>query len=271
MRASDAHILIVDDDRINTMLVRRTVERAGLRADHAETGREALDLLRSKRYRLVLLDLQLPDMSGIEVSRTVRDQGSDVLDHDTPLVALSAYADDADLAAVRDAGIDEYLEKPLHGETLRALINRLLDTPHTRNEPRREDQPSGGGRQPAAEEPATDQPPRSFDRSELYERLQSTRLCRTVASRFLASLDESLDAVRRAVARGNHREMRSAAHGLAGAAANVGAAALRELLKSIEEAAAREDIEAARAAASRLDAEAAAARTAIEEFLGEDQ
>lgn len=265
-------ILIVEDNRINAMVVTRIARDAGFSTETAATGRECLALLSGRRYRLVLMDLQLPDMSGIEVTRIVREQSSDVINHSIPIVALSAYTSDEDRRACENAGMNDYLEKPLDTEALLSVIERLLPGADGTATAETGDA-SSGATDPttsSAGSPGRHSSLPALDTEELRSRLRSEKLARTVASGFLEYLDDRAKAIHEALEDGTYSEIRSAAHNLASPAANAGAVALRALLKDMEGAAAAGDAEAVRDAARYLDAEVAAAREAAQRFLARE-
>ncbi|MFP4375264.1 MAG: response regulator [Spirochaetaceae bacterium] len=264
VRSTGAKILVVEDNRLNSVVIRRLVELAGFTADAAYSGRDALEHLAEHAYDLVLMDLQLPDMTGIEIARSMREGGSLVRNQSVPIVALTGYADAADREACRKVGIETVIEKPIDRSTLAELVRRHVSAKRT---------DTASAQQPAIR--TTGHPiqesarPLPFDAPELETRLGSEQLARTVATRFLSILNERHAAVKAALAAGEPAEIRHAAHSLAGPAANSGAAALHTLLKRVESAAAANTApgQAALAAATGLDEEVERTRRALERYL----
>jgi DNA-binding response OmpR family regulator len=117
-------ILVVDDDLDRRDAIGHVLRRAGYRVVTAADGQEALARHRAERPDLVLLDLGLPGLGGLEVCRRIRGTGA------TPVVVLSARADAASVEQGLLAGADDYLPKPFgHGQLLarvRALLDRAL-------------------------------------------------------------------------------------------------------------------------------------------------
>jgi CheY-like chemotaxis protein/HPt (histidine-containing phosphotransfer) domain-containing protein len=249
-------VLIVEDNRISALVTERLVRRSGLSAQIAPTAKEALELLATGSYRLVLMDLQLPDMSGVEATRAIRDPSSPVSAHDVPVVVLSAYVSAEERAACRRAGADGFLEKPPDPEHLHALLERVAGATGT-------DAPADAG----VFSPGAGAKTPAFDSAELETRLGSARLARTVAGSFLGIIEARVADVHAAVEEGEPSAIRTAAHALSSPAANAAARALRELLKDIEQAAVTGDIERARQLAGRLDGEAARLKEALEAYL----
>ena len=115
-----AHILIVEDDPVTRDAVQRTLEAHGHRVIGAADGSEAMRWFDAERPDLILLDLGLPDMDGSTIVRRVR------RDATTPILILSARADERDKVAALEAGADDYVTKPFGMDELRARIAALL-------------------------------------------------------------------------------------------------------------------------------------------------
>jgi CheY-like chemotaxis protein len=118
--APDARILLVEDNPINALLARTLLTREGCKVDHATGGDEALAALAVGSYDLILMDMRMPGMSGLEATRRLRAQGVA-----TPVVALTANAFEDDRHACLDAGMDDFLVKPLSADALRGVLARL--------------------------------------------------------------------------------------------------------------------------------------------------
>lgn len=121
-------ILIVDDEAPILDLVRFTLEDADVRVVEASDGAEALVLARRIKPDLVLLDVQMPRLNGLEVCRQLRLEPAFAR---TPIVMLTAAGQEADRARGREAGADEYLTKPFSPLALLALVEALV--PETRS------------------------------------------------------------------------------------------------------------------------------------------
>jgi CheY-like chemotaxis protein len=110
---------------INRLALVRTLEKLGYTVSQAVNGLQVLDLLAREPYDAVLLDIQMPFMSGIEVARRIRSSASGAIDPHTPVIALTAYAMAGDRERFMEAGMDDYLAKPVDHEELRRVLNRL--------------------------------------------------------------------------------------------------------------------------------------------------
>jgi CheY-like chemotaxis protein/transcriptional regulator with XRE-family HTH domain len=122
---SETPILIVEDDMYGRLYVEKTLERLGQPYVSTGTGKKALEELSSTRFGLILLDIQLPDINGLEVTRSLKgDPGH--LNHATPILAITAHATTADIARFLESGIDDVLVKPYSMESLKAMMSTLL-------------------------------------------------------------------------------------------------------------------------------------------------
>jgi CheY-like chemotaxis protein len=116
-------VLLVEDNAINQRVAVGMLERAGHRVDVAASGREALDALDRLRYDLVLMDVQMPDMDGLEATRRVR-RHVDPAVATMPIVGLTANAMPTDRQTCLDAGMDDFLTKPVDRAKLLEKVQR---------------------------------------------------------------------------------------------------------------------------------------------------
>jgi two-component system phosphate regulon response regulator PhoB len=116
-------VLIVDDEEDVIELVRYNLDRSGYRVETASSGEEALAKARGKLPDLVILDLMLPGMDGIEVCRKLK---SDVKTEGVPILMLTAKGEEADIVAGLELGADDYVTKPFSPKVLMARVRRIL-------------------------------------------------------------------------------------------------------------------------------------------------
>jgi two-component system OmpR family response regulator len=117
-------ILVVEDDRVVGQYIRRGLEEGGYHADLVDDGLEALRLISGGLYELVVLDLRLPGMTGLEVLRTVRDRGIT-----TPILVLTAQDAVGHKVEALRAGADDYVTKPFAFEEVLARVEALSRRP----------------------------------------------------------------------------------------------------------------------------------------------
>jgi CheY-like chemotaxis protein len=127
-----AHILLVEDNIVNQTVAEKILTKAGYTFDTAENGRQALKQLTKRRYDLILMDIRMPEMDGLETTRRIRHPESQVLDRNIPIIAVTANAMQADRQQCLDCGMNDYLAKPIDAAKLIDTINAWLPAAHHR-------------------------------------------------------------------------------------------------------------------------------------------
>jgi DNA-binding response OmpR family regulator len=113
-------VLVADDDADILSLVRLRLERSGYSVISARNGAEALELARDRSPSLIILDVSMPEMSGIDVTRALRSENIHV-----PVILLTARARETDVAAGADAGADVYVTKPFSPQELESRVRAI--------------------------------------------------------------------------------------------------------------------------------------------------
>ena len=124
--AIEARILLAEDNLVNQKIAMRLLEKAGLSADLAKNGREAVEAVQKARYDLILMDCQMPEMDGFEATTAIRKLEEATRKH-TPIVALTANAMTGDRERCLDCGMDDYVSKPFDVKALQRLIAQWLE------------------------------------------------------------------------------------------------------------------------------------------------
>jgi two-component system sensor histidine kinase/response regulator len=224
-----ADVLIVEDNRVNQQVALGLLSRLGYHAVVVGDGLEAVQLLSRRRFDLVLMDIQMPVMDGLEATRVIRSADSSVLDHDVPVVALTANA----FAEVREqclaAGFTDFLTKPVDGRQLAFALQKWIGARAASPAVLTASVMQIGA---AGAEPVV-------DRAGLLERsLDDPELAIDVLNAFLSECPQMTAAVEHALHEQQPAAAATAAHALKGAAANAGAAQLRVTAAQIERLAA---------------------------------
>jgi two-component system, sensor histidine kinase and response regulator len=124
----DAQVLVVEDNAVNQLLARRLLERMGIGVTIAENGLVALERLRAARFDAILMDCQMPELDGYEVTRRIRQGLAGSSAQALPIIALTANALSGDRERCLAAGMNDYLAKPINITLLRAKLENLLDS-----------------------------------------------------------------------------------------------------------------------------------------------
>ena len=129
-RSDSLRILLVEDSLVNQKLAATVLRKHGHDVSLANNGWEALEALGFQTFDLILMDIQMPEMDGLEATRVIRERERATGDH-IPIIALTAHALEGDRERCLDAGMDNYLAKPIHAkrllETIEATLPRLVE------------------------------------------------------------------------------------------------------------------------------------------------
>lgn len=126
---SKIRILLAEDNIINQKVAIALLKKIGYSADTVLNGLEAIKALAEKEYDLVLMDCQMPDMDGFSATSHIRDPKSDVLNHNIPVIAMTANAMKGDREMCIAAGMNDYIAKPVKPEELEQVIRKWIDSP----------------------------------------------------------------------------------------------------------------------------------------------
>ncbi len=118
--------LVVDDDTDNRDLTMEILRRWGHKTEGAVNGQEALEKLQATDFDMVLMDIKMPGLNGIETTQRIRDSQSSVRNHRIPIIGLTAFAMKQDEQACMESGMDGYLAKPITASMLDAVLSRVF-------------------------------------------------------------------------------------------------------------------------------------------------
>ncbi len=120
---SGLRVLVAEDNSINRQVIQENLRRAGLQASVAVNGKEVVAAIEKNRYDAVLMDLQMPEMNGLEAARVIR---SDPRHHSLPIIALTAHAVAGDRERCLAAGMNDYITKPIEPDQLFTVLRKWL-------------------------------------------------------------------------------------------------------------------------------------------------
>ncbi len=236
LRQRHASILVAEDNPTNQEVARGFLESWGVTVTIAENGREAVDRVAAGRFDLILMDGMMPVLDGFEATREIRRIEAASGARRTPIVALTAAALASEKARCFEAGMDDYLSKPVRSAELLAVLERWLAT---------EQQASAAFAAPAVSAASTtgaatpdDLPPSGVDITALdalraLRRGTSSVLARALRS-YLDTTPRMLAELRDALTAGRHEDARRIAHTLKSSSKSLGALRLSELCRAGE-------------------------------------
>jgi CheY-like chemotaxis protein/HPt (histidine-containing phosphotransfer) domain-containing protein len=243
-------ILLAEDNITNQQVALNILRKLGLRADAVANGAEALKVLETIPYDLVLMDVQMPEMDGFEATRRIRSSRSAVRNPKVPIIAMTANAMQGDREKCLEVEMDDYVPKPISPQSLAEVLKKWLPRENSDESPQpgRLKIPSGSGPQSNA--------PQVFDRAAMLVRLMNDEpLMRTVVEAFLLDIPRQISALKEYMDKGDISSVVRQAHTIKGASANVGGDRLRDMAYGIEQAAHLGDLLVAARSLPALEAE----------------
>jgi PAS domain S-box-containing protein len=266
-------ILLAEDNQVNQRLAVAILERLGHRVTHARTGLEVLEHLDREPFDLILMDIQMPEMGGVEATRYIREREAREGGH-IPIVAMTAHAMAGDRERFLAAGMDEYIAKPISQERLREVVRNIGQASSER---RRESGRDAESVSPSVEEAALSTSSGDeagaalpFDRDTLLARVESDLdLLRTLVGVFQADRPQRMEEIESALVAGDPAALAAAAHTMKGALSVFGAELARSIAEEIEAVGLAGQLEDARALYDRLEAEVVATERALDRFVRE--
>ncbi len=242
-------VLVAEDNRVNQQVAVGMLERAGHGSVVVSNGREALAVLETQTFDLVLMDVQMPELDGLEATAAIRERERRSGGH-VPIVAVTAHAMKGDAERCLAAGMDAYLAKPLQAKELNAVIRRLARVAP----PAPVASAAGFGD--------------VLDMTRLLERVGGDRRALAGLVRlFLADYPRLLRRIRRAIGQRDAPGLKISAHALKGAVSNFAAPAATAAAQRLQQIGESGDLDDARSACVHLEQELGHVRRALSALL----
>ena len=269
LRSGNMRILLAEDNFTNQQVALAILKKLGLSADAVANGIEAVNALQTIPYDLVLMDCQMPEMDGYEATTRIRDPKSRVRNHDVPIIAMTANAMQGDREKCLEAGMNDYIPKPVQPQTLAEVLNKWL--PEEENEGGRmkdeggAGEKAGGGHKDTDDEQSQSRDAEVFDMAGMLARLMGDEdIARIVTDAFLEDIPKQIKRLKDFLAAGDAPGAELQVHSVKGAAANVGGEALREVAGEMERAGKAGDLACLRERMPELEEQFERLKQAIE-------
>ena len=234
-------ILLAEDNAVNQKVALKLLDRLGYKADVVANGEEAIAALEKVDYDLVLMDVQMPEMDGLEATAVIRDPASEVRNHRIPVVAMTAHAMTGDRERLLASGMDDYVAKPVDPKELLEVMNRQLSDDSADSSPDTTAATTSGKREKSVPPPVSDDGKGHepvLDLADLEERFgKDQEFCREIIDLFIHGMPKRLLDLSEAIAQGNEDQTHRHAHTIKGSAANIAAVRVSETARRIEAAA----------------------------------
>ena len=235
--AGRGRILLAEDNEINTLLAQTVMEEAGYTVDCAVNGAEAVEAARQCAYDLILMDMQMPVMDGLQATRTIRGLPSPI--GQTPIIAMTANAMRKDQDACLGAGMNDFISKPIDPVAFLAVIERYMGAELWGDDDEDLVAPAAGKKAPDID----------HDKLEALARMLPPDRLRKVVESYLDGSRARLGRIEELVRTGDLASLAREAHDLKGTSGNFGAQRLQAMAEQLERAClARDDAEAPRLA-----------------------
>lgn len=250
-------ILLVEDNEVNQMVANALLEALNFSADIANNGQQALEMLSKENYDLVLMDCQMPIMDGFEATKLIRSQNTPVLNHNIPIIAMTANALAGDKELCLQAGMSDYLAKPVRKAELQKMLQHWLPVGKSANNVTAEKQDKD-----------TKLSVVKFDQQQFLEQLgDSMELAREVAELTCQDLPLRVEQLQAAFDAKELVALRNVAHSIKGLAANIALGYLHKVSGELEVSAEKKQLESLEQQIETLKTEAVAAISELEKFL----
>jgi CheY-like chemotaxis protein/HPt (histidine-containing phosphotransfer) domain-containing protein len=231
-RKNNIRILLAEDNIVNREIALKILGKFGYRIDAVENGMEALKALEKIPYDLVLMDIQMPVMDGYTATREIRNPQSAIRNHKIPVIAMTAHTMQSDRDACIEAGMDDYVSKPISPKKLSEAIERWTENDEesdflSHDEIGENDSPEDNAAPGMTEE----KPPIDLD-SALERAMGNKEFLDKMIHGFTKSMPDQIESLRDLIKQGDDDALRKGAHSLKGASATLSmnglsAAALR--------------------------------------------
>jgi PAS domain S-box-containing protein len=250
---SNARILLAEDNITNQQVALGILKKFGLDADAVANGEEALVALKSIPYDLVLMDVQMPVMDGLEATRRIRDRETSLLNPAIPVIAMTAHAMHGDREKCLRAGMNDYVPKPLSPQNLAETLEKWLPKKTLLAKESKQTET------PTVPEPVV------WNKEEMLARMMNDNaLFHRISRRFLEDIPKQIQTLVGYVEAGDVSGVERQAHTIKGASAQIGGPCLSAVAANMEQAARDGNLQRAAAFLPELHAEFQRLKQAME-------
>lgn len=249
-------ILLAEDNITNQQVAKGMLKMMGLTTDIVNNGREAILALETKSYDLVLMDVQMPEMDGLEATKRIRKREAEFRDKNSlfriPIIAMTAHAMQGDKERCLEAGMDDYVMKPVAPQELAGALEKwLTKAPEIGIQKAEVEMQDNVPRFSSISHPSS----LVWDRAAMLTRLMNNEeLVITILQVYLEDIPKQIVALRNYLEAGDAVGAERQAHTIKGASANVSAEAMRDLAFALEQNGKAKDLQSMKARLEELDA-----------------
>ncbi|MBP1910710.1 response regulator [Methanolobus bombayensis] len=243
---TELRILLAEDNIVNQKVAQSMLKKLGHHVDTVADGKEALDSLKTIPYDLVLMDVQMPEMDGLEATKAIRYSEPPVLKRDIPIIAMTAHAMKGDKEKCLEAGMNDYISKPVSLQSLQKIMQKWETTVNK----------DAYGVDDSSMELETQSDEVVFDSQHLMENMMGdTEMIRKIIEIFLMDAPEQIKGLKKSMDEDNLEKLSEFAHKIKGSSVNIGGISLSNCAGKIEKAAMKGELEEVRSLFPEIEKE----------------
>lgn len=251
-KRSEIQILLAEDYPTNQKVALSYLRNSGYNVDLAENGKEALSAFKKKKYDLILMDIQMPEMDGLQASLAIRETERQLNENAAdntqgsspriPIVAITAHATENDRNECFEAGMDDFISKPFQKAALIAVVGKWLQNI---------EDPCGCQKVDIPEIPGSPETPLDFEKAVIeFDGMKDTVI--DLVKEFSKDIEKQVSVMRDAITAGDSETVRKEAHSIKGGASNIYAIPLSMAAMKLEDHAISGDLKKATGAIDTL-------------------
>ncbi len=254
-----ARLLLAEDNEVNQKVAVRTLEKLGYRVDLADNGEEAVEAVSRTDYAAIVMDVQMPEMDGYEATAEIRRREEEGGDKRIPIIAMTANALQGDREKALEAGMDDYIAKPVKAGDLGEVLGRWVSVEEVTSTA------SGATGATHGNGDGSSNGDRALDPAVLeslgdLDDDGEESIVAELAGMFLENAFSRIETLQEAVEKGDANSVRETAHALKGSSGNMGAHKMHDLCTKLQEAGESGDLTETPAILEQLEAEFGRAR-----------
>jgi len=229
--SQQSHILLVEDSEMNKKLASVYLSKMGYHVETASNGEESIEMLKQKKFDLILMDIQMPVMNGIDATKIIRSGKNLDIDHKVPIIALTANAMSQDRQVCLNAGMNDYLSKPFKPEDLQGILEKYLGNGNVKS------------KQKQHKKERSRIPSKYYDKKAILDRIDGDEaLFRQLIALFIQEVPNQIKQIKMAIKANDSERITLFAHTIKGSAYNIRAMELKQIAFDIEQAGKSKDI-----------------------------
>ncbi len=253
-------ILVADDGLTNRIVAKLFLQNHGFEVDEVENGALAVEALSNRAYNLVFMDMDMPVMDGLEATRRIRDVSSPVLDHNIPILAMTAKSTAEDMDLCIKAGMNDFVSKPIQRHEFSEIVLKYLSRKVTNSKDASN----------VIQAIINENRDRILDRKHLMDIVDDEKIWCELIEEFINENTVKMKVLKEALERKDAENVQLAAHSIKGNAASIGAGATRDAALALEEAGSKNNFEHSDQMIECLEEAFESFKKVFEDFKGDE-